>query len=371
MAVRKVNPDAMLQYINETGKYALHIFDKAPEICSGISADFKEHQYKRILLVGSGTSNNACLAARDFMRAVLKTPVEVYTSYDYAHYNTLFLKDDIAIFVSNEGESTNTIDAINTAKKNGVRTYIVTEAAKNTCTLTADAKVVLDCGFEYFGPKTKGYTCSVLTLYMIALETAKAMDRVSDAEYEHYRETCRNSLSRIPSIIDASEEFISKNREELIGCERAYVVGYGPHVATALEGSLKCLETVRYFYFSFEAEEFLHGPLASVKDDVYTFIINPKNGDHERCEAIYKGMSRTNSHVFNITSEKDDQDPHVFCGPFTDDEYMSVFEYIIFFQLLAYRTFTGKGIDLNVRNYPKFSNTVPTKAKSLDVKIPE
>ena len=53
---------------------------------------------------------------------------------------------------------------------------------------------------------------------------------------------------------------------------------------------------------------------------------------------------------------------------FSDDEYMNVFEYIVPLQLLAYRTYSGKGIDLNTRNYPRIGDKVPTKAKALERK---
>lgn len=363
-----VNNDAMKDYIYETQEWALHILDKSKEICADFVHQVKNKKYERILLVASGTSYNACLTAKHYVEDVIKVPVTLSTAYDYAHYNTLFRETDLVIAVTHEGESTNTIDAIKKANEHGIDNFVVTEYLNNTCSQLAKGKVTIDCDREFFGPKTKGYTCTVLTLYIMTMEAGLACKSITEEEYEDHRARCYRSLSNINTIIKESEAFIERNHDELIACERAFVVGSGLHVGTALEGALKSLETVRYFYFSFETEEFLHGPLASVKPDVYTFIISPKGKDYERSHAIYTAMAEQNKHVFALGSQDEANDDHVLAGSFTDDEYMSVFEYIIPLQLLAYRTFTGKGIDLNVRNYPRISKVVPTKAKELDRK---
>lgn len=195
----------------------------------------------------------------------------------------------------------------------------------------------------------------------MALEAGYKANRINEEEYKKYKLALKKSIDNIPLIIKESEEWIQRNEEELVACEKAYVVGYGPQAGTALEGALKSLETVRYFYFSFDTEEFLHGPLASVRSDVYTFIISPKNGDYERSHGIFVAMSKFNEHVFAIGDQGDDNNDHVLSGSFTDDKYMSVFEYIIPLQLLAYRTFKGKGIDLNVREYPRIGDYIKTK----------
>ena len=360
-----VNNDAMLDYIHETKSAALHIFNDRKRITEGFVKAFCAKDYRRLLLVASGTSYNSCLTSKHFAEAVLQIPVSLSTSYDYAHYNTLFNADDFAITVTQEGESTNTIDALKTMKSHGIANCVITEVMPNTCTATADFRVDLDCGREFFGPKTKGYVCSVLTIYMCVLEAALKLGRISESQYQTYCDDCQATLDHLDSVVESADQWIELNKEDLFACERAYVIGNGPNVGTALEGALKSLETVRYFYFSFEAEEFLHGPLASVKTDVRTFIIAPHDQTYERLKTLYEAMKEQNEHVF-IVGNIDQTDNHICNASFLDKPYMNVFEYIVPFQLLAYRTFKGKGIDLNVREYPRIGNAVATKAKELE-----
>ncbi len=359
-----VNNDAMLDYIHETKSAALHIFEDRARITARFVGTVQGRCVDRLLLVASGTSYNSCMAVRHYFERILGIPVELSTSYDYAHFNTLFREGDFAIAVTQEGESTNTVDAIRRMAEKGVPNCVVTEVKDNTCTREADFRVDLDCGFEDFGPKTKGYVCSVLTLLVCALEWAHASGKLSDEGYQQECDKIAETIGHLDSAVAAADEFIGRNREELVACERAYVIGNGEHVATALEGSLKCLETVRQFYFSFEGEEFLHGPIASVRQDVYTFIIAPDGEPGERLRALYQSMKTQNEHVFLVGS-LDENDPHVCDCGFLSHPDIDALEYIVPFQLLAYRTFTGKGMDLNVREYPRTGKAVPTKTEAF------
>lgn len=364
----RVDNNKMIQYIRETEHYALQILDKREELCKDFVEMFTSKKRSHVILTASGTSYNSCLSSKHFFEKVLKMPVMLYTAYDFAFFKTVYDENDFVITVTQEGESTNTIDAIKVANEHGMDNVVVTEDVNNTCTQLAKGKVTLDCEREYFGPKTKGYTCSVLTLYMMALEAAHAIKSISYDEYNKYVEACRKTIKNVPSVIDEAEKYITDNLQELIECDHAFVVGYGPHVGTALEGALKCLETVRDFYFSFETEEFLHGPLASVKPNVYTFIIAAKTHGYQRSVDLYDSIYSQNSHCYLIGSYDGENSDHVIAKNFVDDEDMAVFEYIVPLQLLAYYTFTGKGRDLNYRNYPRTSAVIPTKAKALERK---
>ena len=149
-----VNNDAMLDYIHETKSAALHIFEDRARITARFVGTVQGRCVDRLLLVASGTSYNSCMAARHYFERILGIPVELSTSYDYAHFNTLFREGDFAIAVTQEGESTNTVDAIRRMAEKGVPNCVVTEVKDNTCTREADFRVDLDCGFEDFGPKT-------------------------------------------------------------------------------------------------------------------------------------------------------------------------------------------------------------------------
>lgn len=356
----------MIEYIRETRTVALDIIAKSHLLCGDFGAQVKSRGYKRIWLVASGTSNNACITAKYYMEKLLKIPCIVVTSYDFAHYESVFYpKTDLMVAVTQEGESTNTIDAITRANEMGMDNFVVTEDVDNTCSQLAGGKVTINCGREFFGPKTKGYTCTVLTLYLMTIEAALAMGNIDSGEYDSILARLNKTVDNLDKIIDASQSWFESNKEDLVLCEKCYVLGYGANGGTAIEGSLKSLETVRYIFFSFAVEEFLHGPLASVKPDVYTIIVAPPSYGYERANGLFKVMHEQNSHVYSIGAQQGVDSPHVLDAPFINDKDFSTLEYCVPLQLFAYLLFTAKGIDLDVRNYPRTRDALPTKAKPL------
>ena len=356
----------MLDYIHETQETVLKILEDSERICREFAQDFAAKKYGRILLTASGTSYNTCVTAKYYMEKMLRIPCVPVTSYSFAHYEETFHPEsDLMVAVTQEGESTNTIDALKKANGLGMDTYVVTEYLDNTCTKTAGKKVTIECGREFVGPKTKGYTSTVLTLYLMALEAAKSCGYADEAVYEEHKARLYQVLNNINPVIEKTKAWFEKNKEDFIKCEKCYVLGYGSNVGTAMEGALKSMETVRYPYFWFETEEFLHGPLASVKTDVYTVLIAPKTYGYERANALYKIMNDQNPHAYSIGAQEGVESDHVLDGGFIDDEDFSALEYCVPLQLLAYLTYTARGIDLNVREYPRTRDMLPTKAKPL------
>ena len=151
-------------------------------------------------------SYNSCVTAKYYMEKMLRVPCETITSYAFAHYDKTFYPDtDLVIAVTQEGESTNTIDALTKANGLGIDNFVVTEYLNNTCTQTAKKKVTIDCGREFVGPKTKGYTCTVLTLFLMALEAAKARGYVDEAAYG-------DNVSRLGSVLRNIDPVIEKTK---------------------------------------------------------------------------------------------------------------------------------------------------------------
>ncbi|MDP4109171.1 MAG: SIS domain-containing protein [Bacillota bacterium] len=353
---------SMLDYVNETKSAIIGIVENSDALCSGFAKQFAAKKYKRVLLPSSGTSNNACVTAKYFMEKMLKVPVTPVTAYSFAHYEEILGTDDLVVAVTQEGESTNTIDSIKKANELGLDNYVVTENLDNTCTKLAQHKVTIDCGREYMGPKTKGYTATVLTLYMMSLEAARAIGNISEKEYADYKKRVAAVINNLDVVIKNTLTWFDDNKEDLSKCDRCYVLSYGANVGTAVEGALKSLETVRDIFFAFETEEFLHGPLASLKPNIYTVFISPKSYGYERANTLFKILNSQTEHSYSIGAQQGAESKHILDGGFIDDDDFSTLEYCVPMQLFAYLLYTAKGIDLEVRNYPRTKDALPTKA---------
>lgn len=357
----------MLYYIKETKDSVRNIILNSEEVAKDFVKAIQKHNPKRIVMVASGTSYNSALGSRYFIEKVTKLPVSTITSYAYTNYEKVYFDTDLVVAISHEGESTNTIDGIKKAQQLKIPVVAVTEnlytETRNTIAKMGDYVLDILCGKEEVGPKTKGYIATVLTLQMAALEAAKHLGTITEEVYNQKKKEALETIDNLPRVIEASIQWYKANEKDLEKAEKSIVIGYGENFATAIEGGLKALETVRYPFLSFEVEEFLHGPLAMVRSDVYTFFISPKGKGYERINPLYRAMQVQNIHCYSIGSQDDAIENQRIMSHehFANHEDFTVLEYIVPMQVLSYLMYKSKGQELYIREYPNTKDILKTK----------
>lgn len=358
---------SMIDYIDETEDTLKKMIANREQLYNNFAQTFADNtnKYHNIYLVGSGTSFNSCITAQPFMEKILKKHIIPVNSYNFAHYEQLATSADLVIAITQEGESTNTIAALNRANRLNCDNFVITEDRDNSCSQVAQNKIVLACGFEHVGPKTKGYSASILTFYLIALEAAKRAGQLTAKEYDAYIKRLEKTVNNLNEIIKESKNWFEENSADLKNCHHAYILGYGNNKGTIMEGALKSLETVRDYFQPFEVEEFLHGPIASMHEETYTIIVAPVNYGYERANKLFKALNEQTDHAYSIGSQEGISSNHVLKGSFLNDADFCPLEYCIPLQLFAYLLYTGQGKDLNVRNYPDTKDVLITKANRV------
>mgnify|MGYP000944868688 CR=1 FL=1 len=209
----------MFDYIKSQPSILSKIIENRKEITKNFVDIYKENNIKGITIIGSGSSFNSSSAAKYFMEKLLKVKVNVIYPYTFNNYENILDKDEIFITVSQGGKSTATIDSVK--------------------------KVNIACGEETVGYKTKGYTSTILTLYLLALETAYALKKINNEEYDLYIKEIEEAVCNIDNIIAETDSWYKTNKDDLVNAENVMVVGYGPNYGTALEGRLKLSETAK------------------------------------------------------------------------------------------------------------------------------
>lgn len=211
---------------------------------------------RRVLVVGSGTSSYAARAVLPVVRDTLAVPVEVYIPSDFLHYLPAGTLDasTLVIGISQSGRSTGTLHSLALARSVGAATILLTgDAPRAGIEEAVDLVVDIRSGPEQVGAKTKGYLCTVATLLLVAAALAGTEADARLAEVP----------SLVASLLASSAEVVADAAAaypaELPGASLS-VLASGPNQATALEASLKILETARIPVETFEVEEYLHGP---------------------------------------------------------------------------------------------------------------
>ena len=309
----------------------------------------------RLYLIGSGSSFNAAKAAAPFMEEILGIEAGAFTP---TRLPGIFSKKPLVVFLSQGGSSTNMLAAADTlAHKPSIAV-----TGERECELAKHVKkhMLIGCGEELAGPKTMGYTASVMCLYLCALEAGRAAGRTANKKYSTVLDTLLQACENMPCNLMRTEEWFQEKLEQLKGIKKYVLVGTGYAAAAAAEGALKILETVRVPALAYEFEEYLHGPIFATDAGLGgVFFVSKEERKRlftlAKCHAAYSG------YTFVITSEEAALDARCLALRMTGAPYTEVFEFLPAPQLMAARLPEILEIPDGLAVFREFSKQWPTK----------
>lgn len=352
--------DSILTYINEEPIVAKKVLNQRKILLEDFTSNFVNSNISRIIIVGSGTSFHAGAAAKVFFERA--TGLEVTVEYPSIFLeNAEFYKGNILVIgVSQSGSSTATIEALKKAKALGYSTLALTGGEHTTLEEYADSFILIPCGKEAAGPKTKGYLATVLLLYCLAIEIALASQKINYEKYSHIIKEMNILANNLSKVIKSSIQWCDRNKEDLMKVKKISVIGYEQNYPTALEGALKLVETIRCPAISYEFEEYLHGPYNAIDGESYIIIIKSPGKLEKRAEQLYELISEYTEHIYVITNEES-RNKKWLNGCFCNIDYLIPLEYVIPFQVLCACIPPELGIDPFRPKFPDFHRTMGSK----------
>ena len=349
----KLPEDAMLNYIKETPSVLQNIVDGRKEYSREFTEKFVREQYKRVILIGSGTSYHGGLSVRSLMERILNVSVEAQYPLLFMNFTSVFDRKTLVIGISQSGESKSTLQGLEYARKHGCDTVSLSEKGPEAIIAGyADINLRFNCGdTELAGPKTKGYQATMLDLIILALETGLAMNTITEEFYNDCIARIQKTIDNLNNVIQNSIDWYYANKEELMQAKRIIVVGYDNNYGNVLEGRLKTEEAVRFGIEGYEMEEFMHGIYHSIDESVQIVYLAQESGFKSRAVRLRDFMHEWTPHEYLVGNFSDGNVQNL--TGFVDDEYFCIFEYIIPLQILAFHLSRDKGINANI---PKILN---------------
>jgi glucosamine 6-phosphate synthetase-like amidotransferase/phosphosugar isomerase protein len=352
----------MFDYTLESGEAARNILQNRVKILKNPVDYFLNSKIDQVYIFGSGTSYHACVACRYFMEKTLGVPVLVSSPLAFKDGEIIFNQNSAAVGLSQGGKSTSTIAALDKAKAAGLKTIASTASVDAEISRHAEAVMTWDIGTETVGPKTKGYIGAIVTNLCFAMQIALRKGLITATEEEALARRILKTVDNIPEIARRTDEWYKSQKEELKKARRIIVVGYENNIATALEGALKLMETVRYSVSGYELEEFLHGPIHSTGADDFMFYIGAQGRYLSRILTLKTYMEKRTGHGFVFSGDTAQDNKKNFIAGFIDDEEFSFLEYIVPFQVISCRLSADIGIDIYKPGDPEFNRTLGYKA---------
>ncbi|KAJ8646440.1 hypothetical protein MRB53_008188 [Persea americana] len=232
---------------------------------------------RRIVFIGCGTSYNAALAARPFLEELSGVPVTMELASDLLDRQGPIYREDTAVFVSQSGETADTLLALQYALENGALCVGITNTVGSAIARNTHCGVHINAGCEIGVASTKAYTSQIAVMAMMAL--AIGDDTISS---QARREAVIDGLFGLPNkvkeVLKLDDEM--KDLAKLLMDEQSLLMfGRGYNYATALEGALKVKEVALMHSEGILAGEMKHGPLALVDETLPIIVI----ATHDAC----------------------------------------------------------------------------------------
>ena len=345
--------DFMLKEINEqsvTTKTCIKEYvDQLRQDINLYNFPIKPKEIEKIVLIGCGTAYHSCATAKYWFEELTTIPVEIDIASEFRYRKINFNKKNLYVFISQSGETADTLAALNLCKKNQVKTCSVVNAVESSIARTADFVLPIHAGPEIGVASTKAFLGQMLVLYILAIKISEIRKEINKDEYIKKI----NQLTKLPDLIKKTlecEDKIQIIAKDFLKAKGVMFLGRGLSFPIALEGALKLKELSYLHAEGYPAGEMKHGPLALIEEGLPVVILAPKDRYFEKTisnmqEVIARGgkvilISNQNN---NIISENIRFALEV---PKTDD-CLTPFLMTIPLQLLAYHVALLKNCNID------------------------
>ncbi|MGJ8603899.1 MAG: glutamine--fructose-6-phosphate transaminase (isomerizing) [Marivita sp.] len=305
---------------------------------------------ERLTLVACGTAFYACLTAKYWFEQLAQLPVEVDIASEFRYREPPITPGTVALFVSQSGETADTLAALRYCKGRADSIVSVVNVAESSIARESDVALPIHAGVEVGVASTKAFTCQLNTLLLLALHAATqrgvmSADQLAE-KLGHLRALpglLNATLDRDPAMADAAHK-IAEARDVLF-------LGRGLMYPLALEGALKLKEISYIHAEAYASGELKHGPIALIDKSVPVIVMAPRDALFEKTVSNMHEVMARGGKVCLITdaagAEAAGEDvwrtiilPEV-------DPILSPLLYALPAQLLAYHAAIAKGTDVD------------------------
>ncbi len=306
---------------------------------------------KQIYIIACGTAMHASLGVKDTIEHLCKIHTEIAVASEFRYRNPLIDETTLCIFVSQSGETADTLAALKLSKEHKAKTISITNVIGSSIARESDFALYTHAGPEIAVASTKAYTSQITLLTLLAMYFAEILETTSTEELEKLK----LDLLALPNKVETSLKLTSqaKNIAKNIFKEKdVFYLGRGIDYATALEASLKLKEISYIHSEAYSAGELKHGTIALIEKGINVIgIMTDENLLKKTVSNIEELITRgavTTVVVSETTSKQIDHSifDNVIVVPDTNI-YLSPIVTVVPLQLLAYYVSKEKGLDVD------------------------
>ncbi|XP_026286080.1 glutamine--fructose-6-phosphate aminotransferase [isomerizing] 2 isoform X1 [Frankliniella occidentalis] len=310
---------------------------------------------RRLMLIGCGTSYHSALATRQLLEELTELPVMVELASDFLDRSTPIFRDDVCFFISQSGETADSLMALRYCKQRGALIVGITNTVGSSICRESHCGVHINAGPEIGVASTKAYTSQFISLVMFALVMSD--DRIShQARRLEIIQGLKNLDNQIREVLELDGRILELAKD-LYEQKSLLIMGRGYNYSTCLEGALKVKELTYMHSEGIMAGELKHGPLALVDRAMPLMMVVTRDLTYQKCmNALQQVTARDGRPI--IVCEKGDKETASYAYktievPATVDCLQGILT-VIPMQLLSYHIAVLKGCNVDCpRNLAK------------------
>jgi glucosamine--fructose-6-phosphate aminotransferase (isomerizing) len=303
---------------------------------------------KRIIISACGTSWHSGLVGEYMLEQKARVPTEVEYASEFRYRNPIINKDDAIIFISQSGETADTLAALREAKQRGALAIGVCNVVGSSIARESMAGIYTHAGPEIGVASTKAFSSQLIVLALITLLVARSRD-MSLVDGQNIAMEMEKLPDKIRQILKLNDE-IEYIANEFKSSRNFLYLGRGYNFPVALEGALKLKEISYIHAEGYPAAEMKHGPIALIDDNMPVVFIAPKDSTYDKIVSNIEEIRARRGRIIAVASENDENiDKLVDYSikiPDTIRMLMPILS-VIPLQLLAYHIAVKKGLNVD------------------------
>jgi len=331
--------DSLSSYIRPfEGKIALPDFD------------FDLGSVERLTIVACGTSYYAGLVAKYWIEQFARVPVDIDVASEFRYRDPVLPAGGLALFISQSGETADTLAALRHARSQGQRIAVVVNVPTSSMAREADLLLPTHAGPEIGVASTKAFTCQLAVLAALAANLALAKGRI-DAQEE---EEIVAHLQEAPAALNAAlahDDQIADMAHLVAPARDVLYLGRGPYYPMALEGALKLKEISYIHAEGYAAGEMKHGPIALIDEAVPVIVLAPSGPLFEKTVSNMQEVRARGGRIVLISDSEGIAEAGEGCIATIEmpkvHPLIAPIVYAVPVQLLAYHAAVLKGTDVD------------------------
>lgn len=336
MAQKEGYPHFMIKEIHEQGIAIKNTLAEREHV-QGIIDEIAD-EINRVVFVACGTSYHASLTGKYLIETSSGIPTEVLLASEFKYSSSALNDKTLVIFITQSGETADTLKALDVANKSS-KTLAIVNVAGSSATRRAQYVIQTQAGPEIGVAATKTYVSQLAAIYLFAALLSNNKELLE-------------KLDKVPDYIDEvleGEDKIKYISRKYRFARDFFYIGRGYSYPIALEGALKLKEITYIHGEGYAAGELKHGPIALIDDGIPVVAILPPGDDHKKTMSNLEEVQARGADVLAIGA-KDDEDlikkaKDTFLINDEVDDIIAPLVYIVPLQILSYYVAVARDLD--------------------------